>query len=88
MDTSEPRGGPGTGRSPISGTAPPITGRWQPGQSGNPGGRPKKKPMTDALIRLFNKLSDAETEDFNKELFFKAAKGDVAAYKEIADRVR
>ena len=43
--------------------------------------------MTDALIRLFNKLSDAETEDFNKELFFKAAKGDVAAYKEIADRV-
>ncbi len=43
--------------------------------------------MTDALIRLFNKLSDVDTEEFNKGLFLKAAQGDVAAYKEIADRV-
>lgn len=26
-------------RSPISGTAPPASTRWQPGQSGNPSGR-------------------------------------------------
>jgi hypothetical protein len=24
--------------------------KWKPGQSGNPGGRPKKKPVTDYLI--------------------------------------
>lgn len=23
---------------------------WQPGQSGNPGGRPKRKPITEALL--------------------------------------
>ncbi len=29
---------------------------WQPGQSGNPNGRPKRKPITDALLR---KLGEA-----------------------------
>lgn len=26
--------------------------KWKPGQSGNPGGRPKKMPVTDAYARL------------------------------------
>jgi hypothetical protein len=25
---------------------------WQPGQTGNPGGRPKKKPITDRYLRI------------------------------------
>ena len=25
---------------------------WQPGQTGNPGGRPKKKPITDRYVRI------------------------------------
>jgi|SRR5690348_3108527 len=27
---------------------------WQPGQSGNPGGRPKRKPLTDELERIID----------------------------------
>ena len=29
--------------------------KWKPGQSGNPSGRPKKKPITDAYERLAKK---------------------------------
>ncbi len=86
-ENAHPNWKPDSGLSPISGVAPPVHGRWKPGQSGNPGGRPKKKPMTEALIRILNKLNDAEGEDFTKALFMKAAQGDVAAFKEIADRV-
>ena len=28
--------------------------RWKPGQSGNPGGRPSRKPMTDELEKICN----------------------------------
>lgn len=75
------------GCSPISGTPPPIEGRWKPGQSGNPSGRPKKKPITAALQRIFDKLSDHDAEVFAKAMFSKAGQGDVGAFKEICDRV-
>lgn len=29
---------------------------WKPGQSGNPAGRPKRKPVTDAILRELAKL--------------------------------
>lgn len=29
---------------------------WKPGQSGNPLGRPKRKPITDALLRELSKV--------------------------------
>jgi hypothetical protein len=29
-----------------------LKGQWQPGQTGNPGGRPKKKPITDRYLRI------------------------------------
>lgn len=33
-------------------TAPRVIGRpFRPGQSGNPGGRPKKNPITDAVLK-------------------------------------
>lgn len=31
-------------------TPSPLRPPWQPGQSGNPGGRPKRKPVTEALL--------------------------------------
>ena len=75
------------GVSPISGTAPPISGRWKPGQSGNPTGRPKRKPLTDALLRVLAKLDDSELEELVREPVKRLAAGDIGAFKEIADRV-
>lgn len=66
---------------------PPVSGRWKPGQSGNPKGRPKKKPFTEALERIFAKLSDEEHEQIAMPLVKKAASGDVSAAKELADRL-
>jgi hypothetical protein len=37
------------GASPISGVAPPEHTRWPKGVSGNPSGRPVRKPFTDTL---------------------------------------
>ncbi len=68
-------------------TPPPIHGRWQPGQSGNPKGRPIKRPIGDGLKRLFAKLSDLDVEEYNRQLFMKAASGDVQAWEKVADRV-
>ncbi len=68
-------------------TPPPVSGRWKPGQSGNPSGRPKKKPLTEALQRVLAKLSDDERDILCKEMITKLASGDVAAFKEVADRV-
>ena len=66
---------------------PPVSGRWKPGQSGNPGGRPKKKPISDGLVRLFAKLKDQELEEFNREIVQKAAGGDVSAWEKVTDRL-
>ena len=68
-------------------TPPPVSGRWKPGQSGNPSGRPKKKPLTEALQRVLAKLSDDERDVLCQEIITKVATGDVAAFKEVADRV-
>ena len=63
--------------------------RFQPGQSGNPGGRPKEKPFREAL-----RLELAAAGEDNKALrtiaralIDKAAEGDMAAIREVADRV-
>ncbi len=72
--------------SPISGTAPPKEGRWKPGQSGNPSGRPKWKPLTEALQRL----ADEEPrlwDELVRGIVVKAGKGDVSAMNSIWDRV-
>ncbi len=68
-------------------TPPPISGRWKPGQSGNPSGRPKRKPVSEGLIRLFAKLDDMELEEYNREIVKKAASGDVAAYREVRETI-
>ncbi len=65
---------------------------FQPGQSGNPSGRPKSKVLSDAYRRELEKvdLTDERGRTFAEILaeraVAKAASGDVAALREIADR--
>ncbi len=70
--------------SPISGTAPPREGQWKPGQSGNPGGRPKWKPVTAALQHLV----DANVANaLASKLIVDAGKGNVSAMSLLMDRL-
>ena len=65
---------------------------WQPGQSGNPGGRPKRKLLTDAYARILDipVPGDNEGRTFAEAIAFamakEAIKGKVNAAAEIADR--
>lgn len=70
---------------------------WQPGQSGNPGGRPKRKPISDAMRAHLDKTYSGSRKEYkgmtNAEVLaiaqFELAveKGDMRAAVEIADRV-
>ncbi len=73
---------------------------WKPGQSGNPGGRPKKKPLTEAYGRILKRRVPAEVvrklglkghptyaEMIALSLAREAVKGKVQAAAELADRV-
>lgn len=62
---------------------------WKPGQSGNPGGRPKKLPITDTIREALAKdMGDGKTAaDVIVGVLVEAAKkGDITAIREIADR--
>lgn len=63
---------------------------FKPGQSGNPGGKPKSKILTDSL-RLCLDEKDAKgitnAEKLARALVDRALTGDVSAYREIADRI-
>lgn len=62
--------------------------KWQPGQSGNPGGRPKKKPITELYEEILN---DPEQIAILRTSIVKAlSKGQMAMVlqlKEMTDRV-
>ena len=58
--------------------------QWKPGQSGNPGGRPKTKQVRNALQKLVDELG---LEPAVRAIYTKATEGDVSAFKEIADRL-
>jgi hypothetical protein len=73
---------------------------WVKGQSGNPSGRPKRLPISDALRDLLDRrLNDDETaakprkrrmtvaEKMADQLARRALHGDVEALREIANRV-
>ncbi len=69
---------------PVGYKSPPREGQWKPGQSGNPGGRPKWKPISEALQHLVTpKVADA----IASELILKAGKGDVSAFNALTDRL-
>jgi uncharacterized protein DUF5681 len=80
QEQASPNLTPGNG-----GVVPPVEHRWPPGVSGNPGGRPKWKPVTDAYRRA---LEDPVSVDkLAAALVGRWLKGDVFAAKEITDRV-
>lgn len=62
--------------------------KWKPGECGNPGGRPKKKPITELYEQM---LADPEFADEIKDAILKAVrKGSMAMVlqvKEMTDRV-
>ncbi len=65
---------------------------FEPGKSGNPGGRPKTKPFKDALlIEALAAERGEECEAKPGSLRWNArqllTRGDVAAIREIADRL-
>lgn len=66
---------------------------FKKGQSGNPAGRPKSALLSDALRRRLAEVDDKDVEGrthaevIADQLIAKAKEGDVAAIREIADRV-
>ena len=72
--------------------APNPSGTWKPGQSGNPKGSKPEKLMRDALIIALNREAakgskTKRLQSVAEALVTKAEEGDVAAAKEIFDRV-
>ena len=66
-------------------TQTPI-GKWKTGQSGNPKGRPSPKPFKEAMQALVEGNREALVMAANA-LMARAMTGDVAALKEVADRL-
>lgn len=68
-----------------------ITGKgFMPGQSGNPNGRPRKRPLTDLLAeKLEQDSGDGSSWDerLTMALLKTAAAGDVAALREVFNRL-
>jgi len=68
-------------------------GRWKPGESGNPKGRPKTITLSEAYRNALaqpmpnDKQGRTIAEVIAEKLALEAAKGSIKAAKEIADRV-
>jgi hypothetical protein len=66
---------------------------WAKGVSGNPGGRPRKSPITDVLADMLQSSSADDpakrtyAEVIAEMLLKRACQGDIRAAREIADRV-
>jgi hypothetical protein len=65
---------------------------WPKGVSGNPGGRPKTKPLTEEIERLLEQEAPTSKGQtwaslIAQALLTKACKGDVRAFAELANRV-
>lgn len=60
---------------------------FQPGQSGNPGGRRKEKPWRDALRLALNDGDGQKLRKIAEKVVAAAEGGDMQAIKEIAERL-
>lgn len=65
-----------------------ITGKgFMPGQSGNPGGKPKTKPITEIYERLLaDGANVTQIEETVKTILRKSGMGAVLQLKEMAER--
>jgi hypothetical protein len=70
-------------KKPLPEAAKPFM--FKPGQSGNPGGRPKKKPVTDAYARLMS--NPAHADEMAKALYSQALAGNVQAARELREGI-
>ena len=64
-------------------------GKWKPGTSGNPGGRPKDSKFAE-LIREIGEQQEQGSTKFERlvnKVYDLALKGDMAAVRWIADRI-
>ncbi len=59
---------------------------WQPGVSGNPGGRPKRKPFLEAIEKWITENPD-DVPGAIKAAFAQSKKGSIAHLRELMDRV-
>lgn len=57
------------------------------GKSGNPGGKPGDKPLTEALRRKLYADERKKLDQLADIMFARAMSGDMQAIKEIADRL-
>jgi len=68
-----------------------IKTRFKPGQSGNPSGRAKNCVLSDMLEAIGNEIDPKTGETFfqvaAEALLAKAFRGDIGAFRELADRV-
>jgi hypothetical protein len=86
----------GSGQPNRTITSEMQAAQWRPGQSGNVGGRPKTKPITDALRELMAEEYTGKEERFKGltnaqvlalRLFEMAEGGDLKALEELATRL-
>lgn len=61
---------------------------WPKGISGNPGGRPKKRLIDQALEEMLTAKDSALAETIAKALLARARKGDLRAIQMIAERTQ
>lgn len=62
--------------------------KWKPGQSGNPSGRPKKKPITEIFERIMNNPElVAQFEAAIAKSIMKGGMAGVMYVREAADRI-
>lgn len=62
--------------------------KWKPGQSGNPSGRPKKKPITEIFERIMNDPElVAKFEESISRSIMKGGMAGVMYVREAADRL-
>jgi len=71
------RGRTGVGNGGI---VPPVAYRWRKGRSGNPAGRPKRKPLYDSLLELVNSQLTDEAKKRLRIAFDLGSNATVAEY--------
>ncbi len=89
MKTAAPQNRRKTGAG-CGGIVPPVEYRFKPGQSGNPGGRPKSKLVTQAYQELLEEVDRKSGKTFAQiiaeKVIREALNNNLAAVKEITDR--